>query len=90
MPTLLNLKHDALKNGIIRLLRGRRHAGGRGSIKRSVLQKELTRELRLQAELGNKRRSVETNLSRAIAALRLERPPRLQKDKGDDLIRLAD
>lgn len=90
MPTLLNLKHDALKTGIIRLLRGRRKAGGRGSIKRSVLQRELTRELGLQAELGNKRKSVETNLSRAIAALRLERPPRLQKDKGDDLIRLAE
>ena len=89
MPTLLNLTHDALKAGIIRLLKSRVRNGGRGSIKRSVLQKELTRELQLNAALGSPRKSIEANLSRAIAALRLERPPRLQKDKGDDIIRLT-
>ena len=89
MPTLLNLTHEARKAGIVRLLKSRVRNGGRGSIKRSVLQKELTRELQLDAALGNPRKSVEAALSRAIAALRQEQPPRLQKDKGDDLIRLT-
>ena len=89
MPTLLNLTHEARKAGIIRLLKSRVRNGGRGSIKRSVLQKELTRELQLEAELGNPRKSVEATLGRAIAAQRQEQPPRLQKAKGDDMIRLA-
>jgi len=89
MANLLNLTHEARKAGFIRLLKSRVGNGGRGSIKRSVLQKELTRELQLDAALGNPRKSVEAALGRAIAALRQERPPRLQKDKSDDLIRLT-
>jgi hypothetical protein len=89
MSTLLNLTHASLKAGIVRLLKSRVRNGGRGSIKRSVLQKELTRELKLDADLGNPRKSVEAGLSRAIAALRQERPPHLQKDKGDYMIRLT-
>ena len=70
VPTLLNLTHDALKTAIVRMLRQRVKTGGRGSIKRSILQRELTKQAGLEAVLGNGRRSVETNLSRAIAALR--------------------
>ena len=87
--TLLNLKHDELKTVIIRLLRSRVNAGGRGSIKRSVLQRELTRLVGCGAVLGNARGSVEANLTRAISALRREDPPRLQRDKGDDMVRLS-
>lgn len=86
--TLLSLKHDDLKSAIVRLLRQRKNAGGRGSIKRSILQKELTKFLEHAAVLGNARDSVETNLNKAIAALRREAEPRLDKDRGDEMIRL--
>jgi hypothetical protein len=86
---LLNLNHDELKGAVVKLLRLRLKNGGRPSIKRSVLQKELTKVLQLEAVLGNPRKSVETNLSRAIAALRLEKPPRLAKDRGDEMVRLV-
>lgn len=86
--TLLSLKHDDLKSAIVRLLRYRKNGGGRGSIKRSILQKELTRFLEYNAVLGNARDSVETNLNRAIAALRRESEPRLDKDRGDEMVRL--
>ncbi len=89
VPSLLSLKHVKLKTAIVRFLRTRLKKGGRGSIKRSVLQRELTRALGHEAVLGNARREVEAKLNRAIGALRREQPPRLQADKGDDLIRLA-
>ena len=87
--SLLSLRHDDLKEAIIRLLKGRIKAGGRGSIKRSILQRELTRSEGLEAVLGNARTSVEANLNKAIAALRREHSARLERDRGDDMIRLA-
>ena len=89
MRTLSNLSHDQLKSAIVRLLRDRVKSGGRGSIKRSILQRELTRMFAYPAVLGNTRQNVETHLTRAIAALRLEKPPRLARDKGDEMVRLA-
>lgn len=86
--TLLSLKHDDLKGAIVRLLRNRKNGGGRGSIRRSILQRELARFLEYSAVLGNARDSVETNLNKAIAALRREAKPRLDKDRGDDIVRL--
>lgn len=86
---LLSLRHDDVKEAIVRLLKNRLRAGGRGSIKRSILQRELTRSESLDAVLGNARTSVDTNLNKAVAALRREQKPRLDKDRGDDLIRLA-
>lgn len=87
--TLLSLKHEDLKSAIISLLRDRKNSGGRGSIKRSVLQKELTRFLELAAVLGNARDSGEANLNKAISALRRETNPKLDRDRADDLVRLA-
>lgn len=87
--TLLSLKHEDLKNAIIRLLKHRVKNGGRGSIKRSVLQKELGKFIKADHVLGNSRISVESNLNKAIAAARRETPPRLDKDRSDDMIRLA-
>lgn len=86
---LLSLRHEDLKEAVVRLLRKRLKAGGRGSIKRSILQRELTRSEGLDAVLGNARTSVETNLNKAIAALRREQPPRLDKEREDDMVRLA-
>lgn len=86
---LLSLRHDDLKEAIVRMLRNRLKAGGRGSIKRSILQRELTKSEALDAVLGNPRASVESNLNKAIAALRREHPPRLDKDREDDMVRLA-
>jgi hypothetical protein len=87
--TLLSLNHDELKDSIVRLLKHRVKEGGRGSIKRSVLQQRLTKFLSLDAVLGNARKKVDASLNRAIAALRLEKAPRLDKDRGDDMVRLA-
>lgn len=87
--TLLSLKHDDLKSAIVRLLRDRKNSGGRGSIKRSVLQKELTRFLEITAVLGNARDSVEANLNKAISALRRETNPKLDRDRADDMVRLS-
>jgi hypothetical protein len=87
--TLLSLRHEDLKEAIVGLLKGRLRAGGRGSIKRSILQRELTRSEGLDAVLGNARTSVETNLNKAIAALRREQPPRLDRDREDEMVRLA-
>lgn len=86
---LLSLLHEDLKEAIVRLLKNRLKAGGRGSIKRSILQRELTRSEGLDPILGNARLSVEANLNKAIAALRREQPPRLDKDREDDMVRLA-
>ena len=87
--TLLSLKHEDLKDAIVRLLKHRVREGGRGSIKRSILQRELTKFLSLEPVLGNARQSVEANLNKAIAALRREQAPRLDKDRGDEMVRLA-
>lgn len=87
--SLLSLRHDELKNGIIRLLKHRVREGGRGSIKRSILQRELTKFLTMDAVLGNARQSVEANLNKAIAAVRREQKPRLDKDRGDEMVRLS-
>lgn len=86
--TLLNFNHAELKTSIVRLLRKRLADGGRGSIKRSVLQRELTRSLECKAVLGNARITVEHNLTKAIAALRQEDPSRLARARGDDMVRL--
>lgn len=87
--TLLSLKHDELKDGIVRLLKHRVREGGRGSIKRSILQRELTKFLSLEPVLGNARQSVEANLNKAIAAVRREQAPRLDKDRADEMVRLS-
>lgn len=86
---LLSLRHEGLKEAIVRLLRNRLNAGGRGSIKRSILQRELTKSEGVDPVLGNARESVETNLNKAIAALRREQAPRLDKDRGDEMVRLV-
>lgn len=87
--SLLSFRHEDLKAAIVRLLRNRQKNGGRGSIKRTILQRELTRAERLEAVLGNARGSIEKNLTAAIAALRREQQPRLDKDRNDGMVRLA-
>lgn len=87
--TLLSLKHEELKDGVARLLKHRVKEGGRGSIKRIILQRELTKFLSLDPVLGNARQSVEANLNKAIAAVRREQAPSLDKDRGDGMVRLA-
>lgn len=86
---LLSLRHEDLKEAIVRLLRNRLKAGGRGSIKRSVLQRELARSEGLDSVLGNARNSVESNINKAIAALRREQTPRIEKDRRDQIVRLV-
>lgn len=87
--TLLNYSHSQLKAAITRLLRNRRANGGRGSIKRSRLQPELAKAEKCAAVLGNPRKAVEANLNKAIAALRSEKSPRIEKNRGDEMIRLV-
>lgn len=87
--TLLSFKHDELKDSIVRLLKHRVKEGGRGSIKRSILQRALTKFLSLEPVLGNARQSVEANLNKAVAAVRREQSPRLDKDRSDGMVRLA-
>lgn len=86
---LLSLRHEDLKEAIVRLLRNRLRAGGRGSIKRSILQRELARSEGLDAVRGNARNSVESNINKAIAALRREQTPRIEKDREDHIVRLV-
>jgi hypothetical protein len=86
---LLSLRHEDLNEAIVRLLRNRLRAGSRGSIKRSILQRELARSEGLDAVLGNARSSVESNINKAISALRHEQTPRIEKDREDHIVRLA-
>lgn len=90
MPTLLSYNTKRLKSAIVRLLKDRENQGGRPSIKRTILQRELTKFLGIEADLGRYARDeVENKLSVAIGALRREAKPKLSPDKKDGMIRLA-
>lgn len=87
--SLLSLQHEDMKDAIVRLLKRRVANGGRGSIKRTVLQSALTKSENLDAVLGNARQAVETKINTAIKALRQEKTPRLDKDRKDGMVRLS-
>jgi hypothetical protein len=85
--SLLKKNHQFLKQSILRLLRRRKDAGGLGSIKRDLVQRELMRSLGTEPVLGNARDAVEIRISTAIRALRVE--GKLQPDRKDGRVRLA-
>jgi len=89
MASLLTYSHVRYKAAIMRLLKTRVKNGGRGSIPIHRLQVELARQENLEPVLGNSRGMVDTAINTAIRALRLERPPRLEPDKGDGRIKLT-
>lgn len=90
MTSLISFDNDRLKRAIVRFLRDKERTGGRPSIKRSVLQRNLTKFLGLEADLGSTaRKEVDAKLNRAIAALRREAKPKIRPDKGDEIIRLV-
>ncbi len=86
---LLSLKHDELKDNIVRLLKYRVRQGGRGSITRRILQRQLTKFLSIDLVLGNARQSVEANPNKAVAAVRRDQAPRSDEDRGDEVVRLS-